>query len=387
VVEAPNFVLFFSILATWSLWPLLVIDRLGDAYVCCLTIFACIYSTTRVPSTELSSYSDESDIFSDKYITRYVLKLAVAGMFILHILEATILPPSRLPDLYPVLWSFAGCGMFCLSYLGTLTAMVKQCNRGKYELKQTTKRKVGSIVSFLLLTCATSEGFILRSSSRHINVFCADSLLSSGYDGTGDIITEDLLCRARIPLEWERKIAQENLPVLNLSIRESDTSSSVSVAEITDELGDQDDDDWIHGTRWKLTERHLVDMGIISYTEANQMSDLTSHQILTRAPQLFRLPTSQILDTAHFLLSYPSGKESVNLIKADPSLLTYLVDDLRYGLREYLPNMMFMGNNTIAAQTIESQLSRTPSFALQLIRMAVDGGIDERVSTYSGLRF
>ncbi len=391
VVEAPNFVLFFSILATWSLWPLLVIDRLGDAYVCCLTIFACIYSMTRVPSSELSSYGDESDIFSDKHVTRYVLTLAVSALIILHILEATILPPRGLPDLYPVIWSLAGCGMFCLSYLGTLIAIVKQCNRDRRcELNQKTRRKAGSIppisiVGFLLLTCATSEGFLLRSSLRNINapIICADSFLSSGNDGTGDIITEDLLCRARIRLEWERKIAHENLPVLNLSIRESDITSSVSVAESTDELGDQDDDDWIHGTRWKLTEQHLVDMGIISYTETNKRSDLTSHQMYTRAPQLFRLPTSQILDAARFLLLYPSGKKSVNLIKADPSLLTYRVDDLHYGLCEYLPNMMFMGNNTIAAETIESQLSRNPSFALQLIRLAVDGGIDERVSTSS----
>jgi hypothetical protein len=68
------------------------------------------------------------------------------------------------------------------------------------------------------------------------------------------------------------------------------------------------------------------------------------------------------------------------VIEADPSFLTYLADDLQYGLEEYLPNMMFMGNGTNAAQMIETQLKLSPTFALQLIRLGVDGGLEERVS-------
>jgi hypothetical protein len=206
--------------------------------------------------------------------------------------------------------------------------------------------------------------------------------MSNGNDATGDIITNEFLTQAHASLEWECMMAKEAMPVLNLSVRESDTTFSVSTSTDTDELVDQGVDDWLDGSVWKATEQRLVDMGILAGTETNRTLELTSHRMLTSAPQLYRLPTSHVIDAATFLLSYPSRKQSVDLIEADPSLLTYLADDLQYGLCEYLPNMMFMGSETIAAQTIEMQLSRSPSFALQLIRMAVDGGIEERVSTY-----
>lgn len=389
MVDAPNFVFFFSILATWSLWPLLVIDRLVDAYVCCIVIFLCINSFARVPSSEQLTTHDDLDIFSDRYITRYISKLSWVVMVTLHLLEVTMIPPNNLPDLFPVLWSFAGCGLFCISYIGTLHAMIKYCNSGgkRSESRQRTKMKPSSIspvsvLSIFLLICTTSEGFLLGSPFRNSNapIICTNILLSSGQDCTGDIITEDFLSRAMVSLEWERKNAQEALPVLDLSTREYDSMSTVSTANDTDELVDRDVDDWIDGHIWKITEQHLVDMDIVAGTETIQAMKLTSHQMLIRAPQLYRLPTSQVIDAAHFLLSYPSGKKSAALIEADPSLLTYLADDLQYGLHEYLPNMMFMGNDAIAAQTIETQLSISPSFALQLIRMAVDGGMEERVS-------
>jgi alpha-1,3-glucosyltransferase len=389
MVDAPNFVFFFSILATWSLWPLLVIDRLLDAYVCCIVIFLCINCLAMVQSSKLATYDEDLDIFSDRYITRYIPKLSWVGMITLHILEVTMIPPNNLPDLFPVLWSFAGCGLFCISYFGTLHAMIKHCNSGgtRSGTRQRTKMKPSSIspvsvLSIFLLTCTTSEGFLLGSPFRNSNapIICANILLSIGQDCTGDIITEDFLSRAMVSLEWERKNAQEALPVLDLSTREHDSMSTVSTANDTDELVDRDVDDWIDGNTWKITEQHLVDMDIVAGNETIQAMKLTSHQMLVRAPQLYRLPTSQVIDAAHFLLSYPSGEKSAALIEADPSLLTYLADDLQYGLHEYLPNMMFMGNDAIAAQMIETQLSISPSFALQLIRMAVDGGIEERVS-------
>jgi hypothetical protein len=143
----------------------------------------------------------------------------------------------------------------------------------------------------------------------------------------------------------------------------------------------EDDGDWISGHLWQVTEQHLLDMGIPLRDETTQQgSKLTSRRVLTVAPQLLRLPTSQIVEAASYLLSYPCGANSTAVIEADPSFLTYLADDLQYGLEEYLPNMMFMGNSTNAAQMIETQLKLSPTFALQLIRLGVDGGLEERVS-------
>lgn len=117
-------------------------------------------------------------------------------------------------------------------------------------------------------------------------------------------------------------------------------------------------------------------MGVLVHDDAS--SKLTSRHVLNVAPQLLRLPTAQILVATNFVLSYPCGTNSTSLIEADPSLLTYVADDLRYGLDEYLPNMMFQGNNTLARHIIQTQLTLSPILALQVIRMGVEGGLEER---------
>jgi len=74
-------------------------------------------------------------------------------------------------------------------------------------------------------------------------------------------------------------------------------------------------------------------MGVLVHDDAS--SKLTSRHVLNVAPQLLRLPTAQILVATNFVLSYPCGTNSTSLIEADPSLLTYVADDLRYGLDEF----------------------------------------------------
>jgi alpha-1,3-glucosyltransferase len=124
-LDAPRFVAWFSIVATWTLWPLLVIDRLQEAYVCCLVIFGCIHYAMR---PTWSQREVEVDLFSTQYGTKFIALLSMVAMTILHLSEAMFSPPPQLPDLFPVLWSFVGCGLFCFSYLTTLWAMAKQLN-------------------------------------------------------------------------------------------------------------------------------------------------------------------------------------------------------------------------------------------------------------------
>ena len=384
--DAPRFVMFFSILATWSLWPLLVIDRLTDAYVCCLVIFLCIDNLARMASSESSSFKEGVDIFSDAYVTRYVPTFSCIVMMLLHLLDLLVSPPHHLPDLFLVLWSLVGCGVIGVAYLGTLWAMVKQTSQCKKQgkMQQNAKRAKSiplvSILGGLLLSCPReSEGFLPPSACSRGNIRNAGHMKqSSSLHGIGGfIITQDLIDRARLPLEWERRNAQEAKPILNLSARDSD---SLSPSNETKSLF-EDDGDWISGHLWQVTEQHLLDMGIPLRDETTQQgSKLTSRRVLTVAPQLLRLPTSQIVEAVSYLLAYPCGANSTAVIEADPSFLAYLADDLQYGLEEYLPNMMFMGNSTTAAQMIETQLQLSPTFALQLIQLGVDGGLEERVS-------
>lgn len=112
-VDEPRFSMLFSIVATWSLWPLLIIDRLIDSYICCVAIFVCIHGLTRVSSSEISFSATSNMSFTISWIM----------MILLHSLELLYSPPQHLPDLFPVLWSLGGCGMFSIAYLGTLFAL------------------------------------------------------------------------------------------------------------------------------------------------------------------------------------------------------------------------------------------------------------------------
>jgi len=397
-MNAPHFVSFFSIVATWSLWPLLAIDQLLDPYVCCLVIFMCINSMAGVPPSQMPSYKKEVDIFSDKYITKYIPTLSGVVMVLLHLSELMIAPPSHLPDLFPVLWSFVGCGLFCISYLGTVWAMASQSKsretRGEMQAVRGKRAKSKSIIppailGMLLLSYTKgSAAFLLCSSCHHSNIRIAYTLqLSSGNHDMDGIITHELLERARLPLGWELQNAKEAKPVLDLSARNYDTlsladgadefMSPVEDATVIDDLNQVDCEPWENGELWEDTAQNLIAMGILANNEGTG-TKLTSQKILNKAPQLLRLPTSQIVEAASFLLSYPFGTNSTALLVTDPSLLTYWADDLEYGLDIYLSNMMFRGNSTLAAQMIQTQLSFSPAMALQLVRMGIEGGMSER---------
>jgi len=397
-MDAPRFVSFFSVLATWSLWPLLVIDRLGDAYVCCLVIFLCVDSMTKVPSSELPHYGEDLDIFSDGHIMKYVPTLSWIVMIALHFSELAIAPPHHLPDLYPVLWSFVGCGLFCISYLATIWAMLMQTKSKKMIAERqelSTKRVVKSknrippvsVLGVLALSyyVETSEAFCPRLPFHHHKVNDINRLHFSGKDGICDIVTEDLLKRARLPLSWEVQSAREAKPVLDLSGLVSDDNlllgdasgeymSPTEVQDPDEEFKD-DGESWEDGHVWQETEQQLMDMDLLTNDDVESGKKLTSRKVLTKAPQLLRLPTPQIVEAATYLLSY---QNSTALVEMDPSLLTYWADDLQHGLEEYLPNMMFRGNQTLAAQMIQTQIALSPTMALQIVRMGIAGGMEER---------
>lgn len=105
--EDPKFVLWFSRACAWSLWPLLQVDRLHAQYYSMFIVFEILIY--------LGQDWNSSSLFSG--IFALVPTLSYAVMIGLHAAEFYIGAPASLPDLYPVLWSVFGCGMFCLAYI------------------------------------------------------------------------------------------------------------------------------------------------------------------------------------------------------------------------------------------------------------------------------
>ena len=122
---------------------------------------------------------------------------------------------------------------------------------------------------------------------------------------------------------------------------------------------------------------------LVKHDSDNESKELTREVIIDKVPQLLRLPTDQIVESASFFVGN-STEESPKLkvlLQLDPSLLTYTISQLAYAMT-YLSNMMFRGDRTAAIQMIQSQCVISPSMGLQLLKFGVDGGIEEiRISS------
>jgi alpha-1,3-glucosyltransferase len=107
------FVDWFSIACAWTLWPLLQVDRLHSAYACMIVIFACLIWMRRQQEAPVSA-----SVFSGTFLSSIPI-LTILGMLGLHALEIVVEIPPHLPDLFELLWSLAGCGMFCVAWFVT----------------------------------------------------------------------------------------------------------------------------------------------------------------------------------------------------------------------------------------------------------------------------
>lgn len=125
-----EFVEWFSLVATWTLWPLLVIDRLQVAYACVMVIFLMLSVLRR------HQEYDKRQPPESKRAIRLAVILSSSAMLCLHILEIMVEPPRNLPDLFPVLWSVAGCFFFCCSWLVTVWSLWRPSNLQAAEQKK-----------------------------------------------------------------------------------------------------------------------------------------------------------------------------------------------------------------------------------------------------------
>jgi alpha-1,3-glucosyltransferase len=383
ILDAPRFISWFSVVAAWTLWPLIVIDRLANPYVCCIVIFICVCNLSSITSCE-----NHLDIFWENP-TKFILPLSGAIMVLSHISELFIVPPRNLPDLFPVLWSIFGCGMCIFSYLVTIWAMTMMNNERNTTgaQKGTTKGKRQNTGIFLvgisLLGIAilpTTDGFLLPQKPR---ILCNKLLFSK----VNEVFSPEMLERARVPLYWERQRVEDAKPVLDLSKRDPGTLS-LSEEAIVNKDGihnlsiaadyDEEENEWENGSVWLETKQHLISLGVLLNETASGLPKqnlLTPKTMIDRAPQLIRLPTAQVIESANFFIDEQCTL--ISLIQLDPAILTYTADNLCYGM-EYLSNMMARGDRTKAIQMIQTQLSLSPQMALGLFRMGIDGGIDEK---------
>lgn len=125
IADTPLLCFWFSVVATWTLWPLIETDRIQSAYFSCVMIFYLVSLLYSRPFAALREYSrgtfavvgDDiaSTIGRSKWI--YVIVVAsVVAMVGLHLVESMISPPQSLPDIFPVLWSIGGAGIFCICW-------------------------------------------------------------------------------------------------------------------------------------------------------------------------------------------------------------------------------------------------------------------------------
>lgn len=104
--ESPMFVLWFSFVAVWTMWPLLSVDQLTLPYISVSIIFATI------AYVYIQSINDSRE---NKTLPLY--KISFLFMIVLHIMEILVHPPENLPDIFPLLFSVVGCVLFSFSWM------------------------------------------------------------------------------------------------------------------------------------------------------------------------------------------------------------------------------------------------------------------------------
>jgi hypothetical protein len=125
-------------------------------------------------------------------------------------------------------------------------------------------------------------------------------------------IHADYIEAASGKLLWEVLEELQSQPVLNLSKRE--TASPDDAKDIVDTS------DWDHGQRRSDTKEGLLVLDIIS-----------PHLLLTKCPPLYRLESSQVLQTAACLIQ-ETGFD-VTYVISEPRVLSYKCCDVEYGLK------------------------------------------------------
>jgi len=193
------------------------------------------------------------------------------------------------------------------------------------------------------------------------------------------IISEDLLEASNEKLLWEVVREKEQRPVLNLSARDL-SPEDVDEKQQQQQQQSKEESSSPHrenGEVWKTTQMQLTKMGLFSSSssssnggkdeDSSSSSSITRHKLLHSVPQLLRLDTTMVMETAQVLLEEFHIPPAL-LLQESPQLLSFPPEDVRYGV-EFLSLMMMMPSNLVL-----STCQRTPA----LLRGGVEGGLQER---------
>ncbi|XP_065184209.1 dolichyl pyrophosphate Man9GlcNAc2 alpha-1,3-glucosyltransferase-like [Sycon ciliatum] len=101
----PLLSIWFQVVASFSMYPLLKRDGVALEYAVVTLLFV-LLATTMYWS-----------VLRQQRMYLFVVAISFAGMLSLHALEATVVPPRRLPDLFPLVWAVFCCFHFCVFVL------------------------------------------------------------------------------------------------------------------------------------------------------------------------------------------------------------------------------------------------------------------------------
>ncbi|KAL3868143.1 hypothetical protein ACJMK2_040979 [Sinanodonta woodiana] len=135
IPERPMSSLWFLVISTFSMLPLLIKDGLLIAFVALMLIYVILYMS----EFPMSATSSESWCLK---LCRLVFYLSLTGALALTIAMVAVEPPPHLPDLFPVLISAFSCGHFVLFFLyynylqlsiGSIKPSVKEMEKEKVQ--------------------------------------------------------------------------------------------------------------------------------------------------------------------------------------------------------------------------------------------------------------
>lgn len=167
-------------------------------------------------------------------------------------------------------------------------------------------------------------------------------------------LSDEVIQTAEQLLPWEVAAEKQSRPVLDLSgggsgmddsdLSLSDAASAASQRTTSDDQAKaekevKDEIDWKSGSVWTASRKELIDLEILSDGANDEV-------FLSKCPQLARLPTGGIVDSAKVML------DTIGLpppaIAQHPTLLSYPAQ-LYPGALEFLSNMMMLPQPTISS--------------------------------------
>lgn len=123
-VDYPNFISWFCVLTTWTMYPLFTIDKLESTYFINVSTFLVIVSISKSILFEDDCTTERTILpeAAHRLMFKVILPFTNISMVCLHVIECLVEAPTRLPDLFPVIWSIIGCGLLFLSF--TITTLL-----------------------------------------------------------------------------------------------------------------------------------------------------------------------------------------------------------------------------------------------------------------------